>query len=260
VRGVDGDVFDETSKGYEFQVVGNPTPQWRVSLNYGYSTRRRTDVLKLALEYEQMVRAAAEKWEKEFLAATGQTGPIVVSQSFGRTIPEVYDRIESEMGETKATQEDFAFASRPHKVNLFTTYRFNQNWARGLRIGGGVIYQSPVVTGRFFYYRNSANGAKSVLVQPYNAALNPTQVLERVESIDGKAIMRVDLTAGYTRRVEVFGHKSMLSLQLNVRDLFEQNEPSARRYRPVGPDGDRVITRYNAFPPRTWRLTAGLDF
>ncbi|HUR58829.1 MAG TPA: TonB-dependent receptor plug domain-containing protein [Opitutaceae bacterium] len=260
VQGVDGDVFDETSKGYELQIVGNPTPQWRVSLNYGYSTRRRTNVLKLALAYEQMVRVAAEKWEKEFAAATNQATPIVVSQTFGRTIGEVYDRVESEMGETKATQEDFAFASRPHKVNLFTTYRFTQGWARGVRVGGGLIYQSPVTTGRFFYYRNSANGVKTVMVQPYNGALNPTQVLERVESIPGEAIYRVDFTGGYTRRVEVLGHKSSLSLQLNVRDVFDWNSPSARRYRPVGPDGGRVITRYNVFPPRTWRLTAGLDF
>jgi hypothetical protein len=47
---------------------------------------------------------------------------------------------------------------------------------------------------------------------------------------------------------------------LNVRDLFEQNEQSARRFRPVGPEGTPVITRYNVFPPRSWRLTAGLDF
>lgn len=260
IRNVDGDVFDETSEGYEFQMIGNPTPQWRVSLNYGYSTRQRTNVLKLAGEYEQMVRAAAEKWESEFLAATRQTGPIAVSQSFGSTIAEVYNRIESELGETKATQENFAFGSRPHKVNLFTTYRFSQGWARGLRVGGGFIYQSPVVTGRFFYYRNSANGERSVRVQPYNEALNRTQVLERVEEIDGQPIWRADFTAGYTRRVEFFGRKNVFSLQLNVRDVFEWNEPSARRYRPFGPDGDRVVTRYNIFPPRTWRLTAGLDF
>jgi iron complex outermembrane receptor protein len=260
VQGVDGDVFDETSEGYEFQIIGNPTPQWRVSLNYGYSTRRRTNVLKLALAYEEVVRAAAEKWEKDFAAATNQATPILVSQSFGQTIGQVYDRIESEIGETKATQEDFAFASRPHKINLFTTYRFTEGWTRGLRVGGGVIYQSPVTTGRFFYYRNSANGVKTVMVQPYNGALNPTQVLERVESIPGAAIYRVDFTGGYTRRVEWFGRKSTLSLQLNVRDVFDWNNPSARRYRPVGPDGGRVITRYNVFPPRTWRLTAGLDF
>jgi len=260
VRGVDGDVFDETSEGYEFQMVGNPTPQWRVSLNYGYSERRRTNVLKLALAYAGMVREAAETWEREFLAATRQTGPLLVSQSFGETIRDVYDRIESEMGETKATQEDFAFGSRPHKVNLFTTYRFAQGRARGLRVGGGVIYQSPVVTGRFFYYRNSATGEPSVRVGPYNEVLNPTQVLERVQALKGEALWRVDFTAGYTRRVELFNWKSTLSLQLNVRDLFEQNEQSARRFRPVGPEGTPVITRYNVFPPRTWRLTAGLDF
>ncbi len=260
VRGVDGDVFDETSEGYEFQAIGNPTPQWRVSLNYGYSERRRTNVLKLALEHEKLVRAAAEKWEKDFLAATRQTGPLLVSQTFGQTIPEVFDRIESEMEETKATQEDFAFGSRPHKVNLFTTYRFTEGWARGLRVGGGVIYQSPVVTGRFFYYRNSANGQQTVRVQPYNQSLNPTQVLDRVQALKGEALMRVDFTAGYTRRVEFLGRKSTLSLQLNVRDVLEQNEQSARRYRPVGAEGTPVITRYNVFPPRTWRLTAGLDF
>jgi hypothetical protein len=164
------------------------------------------------------------------------------------------------MDETKSTQEDFAFASRPHKVNLFTTYRFTQGWARGFRVGGGAVYQSPVVTGRFFYFHDSRTGAKSVMVQPYNKATNPTQVLDRVEEIDGEAIYRIDLTAGYTRRVEVLGHKSMFSLQLNVHDLFDWNNPSARRYRPVGSDGGRVITRYNVFPPRTWRITAGLDF
>ncbi len=260
VRGIDGDVFDELSDGYELQVVGNPTPHWRLSVNYGYSDRRRSNVLKFALEHEAKVRAAAEQWERDFLAATRQTGPLAVGQSFGNTIAEVYDRIESEMQETKATQEDFAFGSRPHKVNLFTTYRFTSGWARGLRIGGGLIYQSPVVTGRFFYYTNQANGAKTVRVQPFNQVLNPTQVLDRIEAIDGEALWRADFTGGYARRVDLFGRKSTLSLQLNVRDVFEWNEQSARRFRPVGPDGARVITRYNVFPPRTWRITAGLDF
>lgn len=99
-------------------------------------------MLKLALDYEKLVRGAAEKWEKDFLAATRQTGPLGVGQSFGSTLADVYDRIESELEETKATQEDFAFGSRPHKVNLFTTYRFTQGWVRGLRVGGGAIYQS----------------------------------------------------------------------------------------------------------------------
>jgi iron complex outermembrane recepter protein len=260
VRTVDGDVFDEDSRGYEFQIIGNPTPAWRVSLNYGYSTRRRTNVLKLALDYEKMVRAAAEKWEKEFAAATGQTTPVVVNQATGRTIAEVYDRMELEVEETKSNQEDFAFNSRPHKVNLFTTYRFTQGWARGFRLGGGVVYQSPVITGRFFYYHNSTNGAKSVTVAPYNKATSPTQMLDSIESIPGEAIYRVDLTTGYTRRVEFLGRKSTLSLQLNVHDLFDWNNPSARRYRPVGNEGGRIITRYNVYPPRTWRVTAGLDF
>jgi hypothetical protein len=101
---------------------------------------------------------------------------------------------------------------------------------------------------------------KTVLVQPYNQALNPTQVLERVEAINGEAVWRVDVTAGYTRRIEVFGRKSSLLLQPNVRDLFDWAEPAPRRYRPVGGEGARVVTRYNVFPPRTWRLTAGLDF
>ena len=123
-----------------------------------------------------------------------------------------------------------------------------------------MIYQSPDVTGRFFYYTNSANGVKTVLVQPYNQALNPTQVLDRVEAINGEAVWRMDFTAGYSRRVEVFGRKSSLLLQLNIRDLFKWAEPTPRRYRPVGGDGARVITRYNVVPPRTWRVTAGLDF
>ena len=123
-----------------------------------------------------------------------------------------------------------------------------------------MIYQSPDVTGRFFYYTNSANGVKTVLVQPYNQALNPMQVLDRVEAINGEAVWRMDFTAGYSRRVEVFGRKSSLLLQLNIRDLFKWAEPTPRRYRPVGGDGARVITRYNVVPPRTWRVTAGLDF
>jgi hypothetical protein len=91
----------------------------------------------------------------------------------------------------------------------------------------------------------------------FGPLLSPNQVLDRIEKIDGKAVMRVDFTTGYTRRVELFGRKSTLSLQLNVRDLFEQNEQSARRYRPLGTAGDRVITRYNVFPPRTWRTGPG---
>src|SRR5688500_12028603 len=120
------------------------------------------------MDYQRAARAPAEKWEEDVLAAANQAAPLTVVPTVGETVADIYGRDEAALGETKAAKEDFAFASRPHKVNLFTTYRFVQGRARGMRLGGGVIYQSPDVTGRFFYYNNSANGVKTVLVQPYN--------------------------------------------------------------------------------------------
>jgi iron complex outermembrane recepter protein len=118
--------------------------------------------------------------------------------------------------------------NRKHKVNMFARYSFDSGFLKGFSAGGGYLHQSKIVIGR------SGVGTNDFAYQY------------------GNSHWRADAMLGYD--VSGLPRKTKLRLQLNVNNVFDKTDPLILRM--LGSDINRLALR----PPRTWRLSANLDF
>ncbi len=146
--------------------------------------------------------------------------------SNGISIADELVLIRSALDEQFETEGDTVFGNRRHKVNVFTRYGFSGGPLDGLTVGAGYNHKSKIVIGR-------------------NAATRENQY--------GNSYYSVDAMLGYTVR-GLLPSKMKLKLQLNVSNVLDDTEALILRYQGVN------IRRLSLRPPRTWRLTANLDF
>jgi outer membrane receptor for ferric coprogen and ferric-rhodotorulic acid len=145
----------------------------------------------------------------------------------GGTIASVIGLFEENMETQFAVEGEELRSNRKHKANFVTRYSFSTGRLKGLFIGGGYRFQSKNIGGR-------------------------TPLPERAP-IMGRAISVADAFAGYTiRRVPLLGQVRM---QLNVANLFDNDEPLQTLF-----FADGSVRRVVRVAPRTWRLSANVEF
>jgi iron complex outermembrane receptor protein len=120
--------------------------------------------------------------------------------------------------------------NRKYKVNLFTSYSFSEGFLKGLRVGGGYRHQSKLPIGQY-----------------------PDKSLQYGPSWwDSSAMI------GYRFAQSPLPWIKRLGLQLNVNNVFDENDPYVtRRVQGTNPE---IVRRIRVREPRTWRLTASFDF
>ena len=120
--------------------------------------------------------------------------------------------------------------NRRHKVNLYTSYSFNEGKLRGFRVGGGYRHQSKLPIGQYpdksLQYGPSWWDSSAMIA--YRFTRTPLPWLKRV------------------------------GLQLNVNNLFNEDDAYVTR-RVQGTDPE-IVRRIRVRDPRTWRFTATFDF
>jgi iron complex outermembrane recepter protein len=120
--------------------------------------------------------------------------------------------------------------NRKFKVNLFTSYSFSEGMLKGLRVGGGYRHQSKLPIGQYsdksLQYGPSWWDSSAMI--GYRFARSPLPWIKR------------------------------LSLQLNVNNVFNEDDPYVtRRVQGTNPE---IVRRIRVRDPRTWRMTASFDF
>lgn len=145
----------------------------------------------------------------------------------GGTIASVIALFEANMEVQFAAEGEELRSNRRHKANLVSRYSFSSGPLKGLFIGGGYRYQSKNLAGR--------------------------TALPEAAPIWGRAISVADVFAGYTvRKVPLFGE---VRLQLNVANVFDQDKPLETLF-----FNDGTVRRLVRVAPRTWRLSANVEF
>ena len=131
-----------------------------------------------------------------------------------------------------------SFGSRPYKFNLNGRYRFTENALKGLALGGAVRWQS----------NNYMQQDRRLTV---NGANNPNYLKE----FYGRTFEMWDFFSTYKFKPAFLGKKT-LTLQLNVRNAFNQSRVQPARY-----TNDFVgLRRVTLNDPRSFRFTTTLDF
>lgn len=186
------DTLDQQSDGIEAAVSGEITRGWDARFNYSHTSRTTTnDLLRI------------EGWAistlRPFWATLNRANPNdpqrgnILDTVFNgsSSLRSIIDNFESNLINRRIGDESVA-SVRPHKFNLFTTYAFQEGFVRGLRVGGGVRYESPVIIGQD----------------------------KKGNDYRGYSHTSVDLMAAYTRE----WWKRRWTLQVNVNNAF-RDEP-----------------------------------
>jgi outer membrane receptor protein involved in Fe transport len=260
---VNADQFDEDSKGYEFSAVANLTSNWRLTVNYSYTDRIRSNISgadaipwygytfdgKLLKEgVKQNANGTftidpsafasggtVSKWIElgnrapaANLATLNTSGNISVAEEIRDMIADIND---------DKLQNEQRWGLRPHRTSMFTAYDFTEGRLKGFSTGFGYRWQMANVIGR------TASGSE----------------------IKGRAISAADLMLRYRHPVSRGKLRGTLSYQINVSNLFNQDGRLPQRFSAIPPyelPGGRGIaySRFDLMEPRSIRLTTTLTY
>ena len=224
------DTTDLVSRGVELELVYNPTRNWRIAFNAAQQEAKRANTGRAFLEYFNKYRR--DVW------LTGASS-LLLSDESGDTVK---DRTKERLlnNFNKTLQQDGAIVSelRRWRWNAVTNYTFpRESKLRGWRIGGAARWQDKVGIG-FPIGRDSVNGGTRIDVDhPY---MGPTD-------------FKLDSWIGHTRKI--FGDKITWRLQLNVRNILDQDDLI-----PVIAQPDKSIAAWRIPSPRTFSLRSTFEF
>lgn len=228
-------VAAKTATGGDAVLVANLTRQWDLRLTVGH---QRNLVKARGREWIEWIEQRLPVWQQ-----AGGLGwdNVTLSSTNNRTIHQYYDQqIVTEIASLQMAVGTQRFREREWRSNLFTNYRFAEGWRKGLNIGGGVRWWGP---------SNTGNGG--ILLPGIESPVVYPPILYR----NARSQVFVDALVAYRRPFTVGGHKYGLRLQLNVRNLFDEDDLEVARS-----DYSGRPFEYLRVAPRQTSLTVGVSF
>lgn len=222
------------SKGYEAEVILNPTRHWRISLS---GARAKAQASNIGRPWINFIEERAPVWA----ANAGLTGP----NNTNTTIGTRYLTIIQTLNQMKQADGQRVENGRDWRVNLVTRYAFNEGRLRGGFVGAGYRFRSPQVLG----YR------AALVPNEFPLPGSPAEVLApaRNAPIEGDVLSETDLFLGYSRKL---GRRVTWRLQLNVRNILDDQDPLEQRANIA----EGFTTVYAVPEPRSFILTNTFSF
>jgi iron complex outermembrane recepter protein len=179
--------FDSDSEGYEFELVANPTSGWRVSFNFADTKTVQTNTAKELLDYVDKYRAL---WTAN---ANLTAGTQTIGQLLGTFDDDALNRFIRPEGALKMGDSRYS-------ANLRTNYTVREGRLRGVGAGAGLRWRGEPVLG-------------------YTSADPKTR-----KAIMGRETFLVDANLAYRFNRQVFGRRVDVDVQLNVNNLFNEDD------------------------------------
>lgn len=283
---VTGALEDTQSKGYEFSLVGNPTKNWRLTLNFSYTDRTtansykrdipwlgyirgpNTKTLLTPFDYNGSVytvpatpRITQDGVIAQFISLAQQAAAIQGvsttaylnlggSGSIADLIQGPNNRQLFRLND-RIQQEEQRWGLRPYKANFFSAYDFKGGALKGFSLGGGVRWQSKNVIG----------GANRSQVDPTFYPSTDKDVALEFKGVD---IFQTDLMLRY--RLKPKDKWGPVTFQLNVYNVLDEHDIIPQRLATsptqLFPGGDRgtAYTRFDIVQPRNFRFSVSYEF
>jgi outer membrane receptor protein involved in Fe transport len=235
VPSVFNDMQDREARGYEFELVANPTRQWRVTFNVGlpkvYSTNAARDQIKFYDANKETLKGIV--LDAGGLINASDVASVNTDIPLNDRSPDVNQAVGS-YNNLRNLRANFVAAKRVSQdqpsINFYNDYTIGSGRLKGLRIGGGVQYRAKQIAG----YR-----ATDTIVDP----ANPTRAIDNPDVDAYTAVYtpndyyNVVLTLGYTVRLK---ERRQLEFLLRVDNLTNEREPmyagGSTVVRPLGGD------------------------
>jgi iron complex outermembrane receptor protein len=225
---------DKGATGLDLTLVANPSPNWTLRATVG----RQVNLLqKRGAEWIAWINQRLPVWKD-----AGGLGwdKVTISSTDSRSIHEYYDTvILPQIASQQSALGLMRFREREWRANFFTNYRFTQERLKGLNLGGGVRWAGPAFTGH-----------AGKLVPGIATPVDDTSI----RFVHAKAQTFCDAVVGYKHRFTFLGNRN-LNFQLNVRNLFDQQDLEVSRTNHLGVDYE-----FLRVPPRQFILTTALEF
>jgi hypothetical protein len=225
------DTNDIESKGFELELIYNPSRNWRIAFN---AASQETVLTNIAPDLTNLLQNTwlphlATYGDLDWNAPAEVVNGNTVSQQIIANVLDYYV-IKGQEGRPQAEQ-------RKWRMNLVTRYQFSEGRLKGFSVGGAVRWEDRYATG-FPLFVDENDISQPDVVNPYFS----------------DQTMSYDLTLGYRRRI--LRNKDWTA-QLNVRNLqnwFSDTVSPARHQ----PDGSVARARFD--PPLQVLLTNTFRF
>jgi hypothetical protein len=225
------DYVDRIADGYEIEVVGNVTKNWRLTANLGLPKVKQynyfTDTWAYIRAYETFLRQVA--LDAGAVIDANNVASTTLTAGEARDAANAVAGWNSLQAWKLSNDPDRRTTNATYKftTNLYTDYRFSAGRLKGLRAGVGVQYRSRIEIG---------NRAGDTIVNPANplVAIDDPNV-----DVNAPVYMApwylVTATLGYQMRV---GGNRSLSFDLRVSNLLDFRDPifNGASLRPPGGD------------------------
>jgi outer membrane receptor protein involved in Fe transport len=213
------------SEGDEFELILNPTRNWRIAMNAAKSEAIRSDT------------------GADFLRIANSLIPVTAGPAGGLLSQDNGNTLGTQFRQTvlvpliQTTSQDGSPTSelRKWRYNLVTNYRFTESLAKGFSVGAAVRWQDKVAIG-FPVIIDPVAGPVPDVKNPF---YGPTET-------------NVDAWIGYSRKV--FG-RYQWSIQLNVKNIGVGDELV-----PIWAQPDGSIASWRIAEPQKWTLTNTISF
>jgi outer membrane receptor protein involved in Fe transport len=231
-----GFTFDRKSTGVELELTANPTPSWRLSLNYSANKTIQSDSAAEISAYFAANEALFTSGTRERLVIGGTPGQLAataVNATDGLTT--VREQINSALASftDQFLNSDGArqLGEPVAQANLRSTYSHRDGRLKGFSWGGGLRWRGE----RVIAYTSSDPATR--------------------QEIRGASTLTVDANLGYRRKLSLLGRKTDFSVQLNINNLLDEDDLIYTRAYTSG------TPRTFDFPtPREWFVTTTLRF
>lgn len=218
---------DRVAEGYELELVGNPTPNWRVLVNVAKTETITSNTAKEAFEYATAHLAALDA--AGLSDVNDSPSGIVTMKSRYR------NEVFSPLVAARAKDGTVSQEQREWRVNLINNYSFRDGRLKGFSVGGAIRYQSAVATG--YQVEIDEFGNQVPLIN---------------KPFWGPSEFNGDAWVSYSKKIN---EKIDWKIQLNVRNLIGSQDLI-----PVftNPDGQDAVFRVPG--ERSWFVTNTFSF
>jgi outer membrane receptor protein involved in Fe transport len=235
------DVLDNENRGFEARVTANVGDNLRFIVNYSYSFQERSNAYKHTYpKFQELDRLIAD-----VRAAHPGVDVLGARGAGGETLAALVARNWEDLEGRKL---DFgnAVGNRAHKANFFANYTFKRGRLNGWAVGFGGRYLGPNHAGRIY---TAPGTPPAISGGNVGVGINGPEVY-------GNDSLQFDAMLRYAPRVGWLGRNGRWSLQLNVRNLFDEHDISIRRYKTDGV----TLDRFALTDPREIVLSSTLRF
>ena len=220
------DTFDLTSEGMEFELVMNPKPNWRLMANISKVESMQSNTGTTMLKF---LNERVPLWER--------TPNLPQTETLQGTVEEAKKFLQAAYYQVANRDGTVLPEVRKWRFNAVTNYRFVEGRLKGFNVGGAYRWQDRAGIGYESFFDSKLAIYRINTGKPYF----------------GPRRDNVDFFAGY--RMRILSDKTTLRLQLNVRNLLDDDDLV-----PVyaNPDGEKVA--FQIPQTRLFQLSASIEF